>query len=349
MKVVVTGATGNVGTALVRRLGESASVDVILGVARRPPNLSAPKTDWVIANVARDDLRVHFHDADAVVHLAWLFQPTHRPQVTWDNNVFGTVRVLEAARAARVGTLVVASSVGAYSPNRGDDLVDETWPTHGCSPAAYSREKAYVERLLDAFEARNPDCRLVRMRPAFIFQKISATQQRRLFAGPLLPGSLVRPRLLPLLPFPQGLRFQALHADDAAEAYRLAVVGDIHGAFNLTADPDIRADDVAALMRARVGSVPPGLVRGALRLAWTSHLVPASPDLFDLVMQLPLMSSQRARDELGWSPRMSSRDAIQEFLTGLQTAADAPTPPLAAESGGRMRGKEFSTGVGSRP
>ncbi|WP_369028531.1 NAD-dependent epimerase/dehydratase family protein, partial [Nocardia farcinica] len=110
---------------------------------------------------------VLFRGADVVVHLAWLFQPTHRPLDTWRANVGGTARVLEAVAAARVPALVYASSVGAYSPCTDDRPVSESWPTEGWPGAAYMLEKAYVERLLDTFERQQPDCRVVRMRPAF--------------------------------------------------------------------------------------------------------------------------------------------------------------------------------------
>jgi nucleoside-diphosphate-sugar epimerase len=157
MRVVVVGATGNVGTSLVQSLAEEPAVSSVLGLARRLPAWQAPKTEWATADMSRDDLVPRFRSADVVVHLAWLFQPTHDPVTTWRVNVVGSSRVFQAVRQAEVPALVYASSVGAYSPGPKDRPVDESWPTHGWPTGAYSREKAYVERLLDAFEqARRP-------------------------------------------------------------------------------------------------------------------------------------------------------------------------------------------------
>lgn len=349
MRVVVTGATGNVGTALLRELGREDSVDSVLGLARRLPDLSLGKVAWATADVAEDPLEDHLAGADAVVHLAWLFQPTHRPDVTWNANVLGTQRVLDAAASSGVGKVVVASSVAAYSPRHDDRPVDESWATHGGGPAGYAREKAYVERLLDGFEKANPDIAVVRMRPAFIFQESSATQQRRLFGGPLVPGSLVRRGLLPAAPWPKGLRFQALHSDDAGAAYRLAVVKEVRGAFNLAADPVVDLQVAAELLDARIFEVPARMIRRGIGLAWAAHLVPAAPELFDVVMQLPLMDSGRAREELGWTPGATSREALADLLRGLQRGADGETAPLAEETSGALRSHEFETGVGTRP
>lgn len=237
MRVVVVGATGNVGTSLLSALEAEPSVTSVIGVARRMPGWRPGKTDWRQADVRRADLQEIFSGADAVVHLAWLFQPTHDPVATWNTNVLGSIRVFEAAARAGVSTLVYASSVGAYSPGPKDRPVDESWPTHGWPGAAYGREKAYVERVLDTFERDHPGIRVVRLRPGFIFKREAATEQRRLFAGPLLPQRLVRPETIRFIPDIPGLSFQALHTADAAEAYRLALTRAVSGAFNLAADP----------------------------------------------------------------------------------------------------------------
>jgi UDP-glucose 4-epimerase len=349
MRVVVVGATGNVGTSLVQSLAAEPAVTSVLGLARRLPAWQAPKTKWATADLSRDDLVPHFRGADVVVHLAWLFQPTHDPVTTWRVNVVGSDRVFQAVRRAEVPALVYASSVGAYSPGPKDRLVDESWPTHGWPTGGYTREKAYVERLMDAFEQEDPDRRVARLRPGFIFKRESASQQRRLFAGPLLPNRLVRPRVVPVVPDLPGLRFQALHSADAGEAYRLAVVRPVRGAFNVAADPVIDPQRLAELLGARTVRLPTSALRAGLAAAWRLHLVPASPYLFDAVLRLPLMDTTRARTELGWWPQHSSLDAMREFLEGLRAGAGMGTPPLSPASGGRLRAREVSTGVGRQP
>ena len=346
--MVVVGASGNIGTSVVAALADDPAVGSIVGVARRMPQWSAPKTRWVAADVAEDDLTEEFRGADVVIHLAWLFQPTHNPLTTWRANVLGSVRVFDAVARAGVPALVYSSSVGAYSPGPKDRGVDESWPTHGWPKAAYTREKAYLERVLDGFEPANPGVRVVRIRPGFVFKRESASEQRRLFAGPLLPNRLVRPNTVPVIPDLPGLRFQALHSADAAEAFRLAAARPVSGAFNIAADPVVDAALLAKCLDARVVPMPAWPVRTALSAAWRLHLVPASPGLFDAVLQLPIMDTGRARAELGWSPRHTSREAIEEFLRGLREGAGMPTPPLAAKAeGGRAR--EVATGVGQRP
>ncbi|MET7903632.1 NAD-dependent epimerase/dehydratase family protein [Streptomyces sp. NPDC005355] len=355
-RVVVVGATGNVGTSVVRALGEDPDIESIVGIARRIPAWSPPKTSWAEADIGRadsgleDDLVRHFEGADAVIHLAWLIQPSHRPAITWRTNVLGGVRVFEAVARAQVPVLVYASSVGAYSPGPPDHHpVDESWPTHGWPEAAYCREKAYMERVLDAFEPRHPRIRVVRMRPAFLFKEQSAAEQRRLFMGPFLPRRLIRSAFLPVVFDIPGLRLQVLHTDDAAQAYRLALGRQVRGAFNLAAEPPVDGQVLADILGARGVRIPRGAARSAMTTAWRLHLVPPSPQLFDAALRLPLMDTTRAHDELGWQPRHSAVETLEEFLSGLRHGTGMETAPLAPKlPGGRLR-EVMTTGVGQRP
>ncbi|WP_043615517.1 NAD-dependent epimerase/dehydratase family protein [Nonomuraea candida] len=349
MRVVVVGATGNVGTSVVRALAADADVTSIVGVARRLPGWRADRTDWRQADVATGDLTRIFDGADAVVHLAWLFQPTRDPATTWRANVLGSMRVFRAAAEAGVPALIHASSVGAYSPGPKDRPVDESWPTHGWPGAAYGREKAYVERVLDVFEHDHPNIRVVRMRPGFIFQRAAATEQRRLFGGPFVPRRLIKAGRVPFVPDIPGLRMQVLHAEDAAEAYRLAVTRPVRGAFNIAAEPPLDAHDLAALLGARTVPVSQGLARAAVAAGWHLRLVPAAPGLLELALRIPLMKTERAREVLGWRPKHSAQDAVRELFDGLYDGAGMDTAPLAPDGGPVARVRELATGVGRRP
>lgn len=313
LRVAVTGATGNIGTSVVQALSDDDRVRSIRGVARRRSTWSCPKLEMVTADVAEDDLDGVFADVDVIIHLAWLFQPTHDEVTTWRANVLGSLRVFEAAARSGAKALVYSSSVGAYSPGRDNTPVTESWPTHGWPGAAYTREKAYLERALDVVERDSPDLRVARLRPAFVFKREAASEQRRLFAGPLLPA-----------------------------------LTDARGAYNVAADPVVDTSIIAELLHARTVRVPAGPVRVALAAAWRLHLVPASPGLFDAVLRLPLMDSTRARVELGWSPRFTATEAVQEFLSGLAEGAGMATPPLRSRLSGGRRG-EMATGIGGRP
>jgi UDP-glucose 4-epimerase len=347
MKVAIVGATGNVGSALIRALERDERVREIVGIARRTPAHVPPKVVWKAADVGKDDLAPVFQGADVVVHLAWLIQPEHDPVVLEQVNVHGSRRVFEAAAAAGAGTLVYASSVGAYSPGPKSPAVDESHPTGGIESSIYSAQKAKVERILDAMEAAHPHLRVVRLRPGLIFQRDAASEIRRYFLGPFVPNVLLRRALLPVVPRAERLVFQAVHADDVAEAYRRVIAErDVRGAFNIAADPVLDPDELGRILGAKPVPVSPRVMRAAAGLAWRAHLIPASPGWVDMALGVPVMDTTRARTELGWTPAKTSGEALLELLDGLNSGAGGPTPPLDPHAGGRFRRREVQTGVG---
>ena len=348
MRVVIVGATGNVGTSVVEALVGDEKVESILGLARRPPAWSPPRTEWAAADVRDSDLVPHFRGADAVVHLAWLIQPSRDRAVTRTVNVAGSERVFRAVAQAGVPALVYASSVGAYSPGPKDRAVDESWPTDGIPSSFYSRDKAITERGLDRFEEAHPDVRVVRLRPALIFKRQAASEIRRYFAGPFLPSPLVRRELIPLVPRLERLRFQAVHSRDVGEAYRLAVTRDVRGPFNVAADPVLDPDRLGRILRARPVPAPPAALRAGAWLSWRLRLQPTPPGWLDMALGVPIMDVTRARTELGWQPRHGADEALLELLDGMRESAGMETPPLEPGAGGPLRVRELITGVGKR-
>lgn len=348
MRVLVTGATGNVGTSVLDSLAAEPAVREVVGLARRLPDLEQPKVRWVQADVTSSRLAPLFEAADAVIHLAWAIQPSHDEPTMERINVGGSERVFAAVAAAKVPSLIHASSVGAYSPGPKESRVRESWPTAGIPTSAYSRHKVRVERLLDRFESEHPATRVVRMRPGLTFKAEAASEIRRLFAGPLLPSFLVRPRLIPAVPRVPRLRFQAVHAGDVGDAYCRAAVGDAAGAFNLAAEPVIGPEQLGELLGARPVSLPARALRAAADLSWRLHLQPADAGWVDLALGVPLMDASRAREELSWSPATSSLDALAELLNGIRRRAGGPTPPLDSRSGGPARLGEIASGVGQK-
>lgn len=334
MRVVVTGATGNVGTSVLRSLSRDPAITEILGLARRIPELQVPKTRFVAADVTRDDLVSLFRGAEVVVHLAWRLQPSRDEKALERVNVRGSRRVFAAVADAAVPRLVYASSVGAYAAGPKDRFVDESWPATGIATSVYSRQKAAVEDSLDRLERERPNLRVTRLRPGLIFKRTAGSEVKGLFIGKYWPKWLFRRSLVPVVPDTPGLRFQAVHSFDAGEAYRLAVLSGERGAFNIAADPVLDPDVLADTLHARKLPLSRQLLRQLGAGSYRLHLHPADPGWLDLALNVPLMDSSRARRELGWHPKRSSREALLELFEGLRHGAGLPTAPLSPQAAG---------------
>ncbi|WP_033438259.1 NAD-dependent epimerase/dehydratase family protein [Saccharothrix sp. NRRL B-16314] len=332
MRIVVTGATGNLGTALLRRLRDEPDV-VVHGISRRPPENEPPyDVEWTPVDLAREgaeELLVEvFRRADAVVHLAWLIQPSHDERALFRTNVAGSDRVFTAAVKAGVPHLVHMSSVGAYSPAAKDHTVDESWPTDGVSTSYYSRHKAAVEHLLDRVERDQPGLVVTRVRPGLVLQPDAAAEIKRYFLGPLVPHGLFKLKL-PVLPLPRAMVLQFVHADDVADALVKILATKAEGAFNLVADPVVTPQVLAEVMGGRHVPIPPTALRTAARVSWRLRLQPTSHGWVDLALTAPLLDATKAATRLGWSPRHNARDTLKQLLDGLgRKEGLQPSPPL---------------------
>jgi UDP-glucose 4-epimerase len=313
MRVVVTGATGNIGTALLEWLDGRAEV---VGVTRHVPPEST--IEWhpvdIGAPAAPAALTRAFAGADAVVHLAWHIVPGHERDAQARTNLTGMRNVLDAMRLAGVPHLVHLSSAAVYSPRDGDTRATESWPRRGVAGSSYSQDKVAAEDLLD----RVTGLRITRIRPPAVMQPVSSGRLVRMALGPVAPlVRIVRGRL-PVLPLPSDATIQVTDAADVADLVGRAVLARAEGAFNVANEPVLTPAVVARLLGGRHVPVPRGLLRRAAGATWRLRVQPLDPSWVDLLLDVPLLDCTRARDELGWRPAHAGR------LTLLATRRAAP-------------------------
>ncbi|KJK42136.1 hypothetical protein UK23_38505 [Lentzea aerocolonigenes] len=283
MRIVVTGGSGNVGTALRRHLDfEDVGVDVR----------------------ALSSLRDAIRGADVVVHLAWAIKPTDH-----QTNVDGSEHVLAACIKEEVGHLICASSVAAYAPAARYERVDESWPTTGIPGSTYSAHKVRLEEMISRYPL---PCTVIR--PCGIAQASAAQQLRR-----WLLSRWLSPRLLPLLPVPlwTGLRLQLVHSDDVARAIVEIVRRRALGAFNLASEPVLTAPMIADRVGAARLPVPYPVIEKLAGATAKLRLQPLTPEWVRMADQAPLVRTTRAHQDLEWWPEHDARDVLSEVVTAM--------------------------------
>ncbi|MFI9408219.1 NAD-dependent epimerase/dehydratase family protein [Nocardia gamkensis] len=339
MKVVVTGASGNVGTALLRAL--QADGCEIVGIARRVPDRAREPYSpvrWVSCDIGLagsvETLRAACAGADVLVHLAWAIHPRRGDPPMRRTNSIGTDNVLLAVAEAAVPQLIAASSCAAYTPAERWRRVSEGWRLSGVPGSAYSLSKAELETKLDRFEARHPEIRTARIRPCGIAQAESAAELADWILPPWLPRWLLGRRLLPV-PLWRDFRLQLVHSSDVASAIRCIAHHRAAGAFNLAAEPCLGADALAAAFGGYRLPAPRRALDAAARTGWRTGLLPLHPAWLTLADRACLIDSSQARRVLGWAPRFGAHEICAELVSAMRAGQTGHSAPLAPSR--RMR------------
>jgi nucleoside-diphosphate-sugar epimerase len=312
----------------------------VLGVVRRPPDPVPPydAADWVSLDLARDDatgrLTVLFEGVDAVVHLAWAFQPARNADYLARATVGATAAVLRAADAAGVPHLVHMSSIGVYSPVHRiagtPAAVREAHARLGC-PHCRTAARKWLRSDAWTTTSRPPrraarHTAVARLRPGLILQRAAGSALLRYGTPAWFPSAVLD--AVPVLPLDRRLTFSAVHSDDVAAAVLAVLSRRATGAFNLAAEPPLTRDDVAGALGARPRHVPMSVVRAATAVTWRARLQPLDPGWMDLAADSPLLDSNRARTELGWVLTVDARDALREAVSGMREQAWSDSPAL---------------------
>jgi nucleoside-diphosphate-sugar epimerase len=304
LTVAVTGPTGELGRAFLRALEAEPKVGRVIGMARRPFDPSPlKKIEYRRGDVLNlDDVNDLVAEADVLVHLAFIIlggrDETRAINLTGSRNVF---------RAANhVKRLVYTSSVAAYGfhSDNPQPLTEDVRP-RGSERFYYSAQKAELERVLDE-EVHDTDAYV--LRPCIV-----AGPDAQLLLRELPQNRLPGPSL-PLMLNP-GTPFQLVHHDDVAQALVAATLGKgSPGAYNLAGEGTVTFADLAKALGWLSLPVPRPLL-GVASLGASLPLVPSLAQWVNAARVPVVMDTTKARTELGWKPRYSSRETLTELVT----------------------------------
>lgn len=321
MKLLVTGSSGHLGEALVRILGEEGHEVTGLDI------LSSPSTSVVGSIADRDCVRRCVAGADAVVHAATLHKPhvgSHERSEFVETNITGTLNLLEEAVAAGVGRLVFTSTTSTFgralTPAEGEPAA---WITEGVIPVPrniYGVTKRAAEDLCELFW-RDHGLPCVILRTSRFFPE---PDDRDEFRDSYDNLNMKVNELLN----------RRVDLEDVVSAHLLALarapaIG--FGRYVISATTPFAQSDLRAIR-----DDLPAVVR---------RLFPDYEDLYAARgwRMFPSIErvyvNQRARRELGWSPRFDFRYALDRLAEG----AD-PRSPLALAIGAKGY-HAVSTGV----
>jgi UDP-glucose 4-epimerase len=305
MRYVITGGSGYIGTRLVDFLSRREDTERIVICDVAPPRGYKPKTQYERLDV-RDRIAVRSvlerSRADALVHLAFIFNPLHDEQLMYDVDVNGTHNVLEAAADAGTAQVLVTTSVAAYGafPDNPVPLTEDD-PVRGVASFSYARDKTESDRLCQLWAKTHPERVMTIVRPAIVF-------------GPNVDNYLVRlwtkqPFVVDVGSLDQPLQF--VHENDVVEAITGLLLGRHAGPFNVAGSGTISSRVCAELIGTPIRRLPLRAYRGLARAMWAARLSESPPGSIEFALYPWIVSTDKLRKTTGWSPAHTSRETFE--------------------------------------
>ena len=306
-RIAVTGATGYVGTVLIRHLVEREDVGGILAIDVREPTSSfGAKVSFV-----RQDVSEPFpglfadHEVDTAVHLAYVLRQGRDRETNRRVNVGGTRNTLDACRRGGVGRIVYLSSTSVYGAHPDNpDVPTEDTPPRPIAGFHYSEDKLESERLLDEFASAYSGAAVCVLRCCPIM-------------GPNADNFIARAFDRPFLVAVSGANppMQLIHEEDVVRCLAQVAMGDAEGLYNMAGAGSIRWHEMAAARGRPVISLPAWLLYPATQLTWALRLQSDSPAMgLDFVRYPWLAGTEKIARETGFRPQFSSRDAWESHV-----------------------------------
>jgi UDP-glucose 4-epimerase len=308
-RVLITGVSTFLGLRLAKRLENDDSVEHLVGVDLHEPPIPVEGMEFIRVDI-RNPLVSRVLEAtkvDTLVHTNVASSPARvggRSQMK-ENNVIGTMQLLAAAqRAERINRVIMKSSTAVYGYGPGEpSILTEDHAARQVDLKGYGKDCAEAEQYVRDFGRRRPDVDLTILRTQNVVGPTARTSITQFLGLPVIPSALgFDPRL------------QFLHEEDAVEAlYQAIATDDASGIFNIAGDGIVYLSKAARLLgKVQVPILLPAAQMTASILRRLGR-VDFPTDQLNLIVYGRVVSTERARATLGFSPRFTSEDALLDF------------------------------------
>jgi threonine 3-dehydrogenase len=312
MSVLVTGATGLIGMALVRMLVENNEENVV-AFHRNPTKRNLDDLADRIT-IVQGDLGVFSHILEVVetyrpriiYHLgAMLTQPSDNdPPVAFQANVAGLFYLLESARLNHVEQVLFASSIGSYGLDIPGKIVDDF--TLQRPTSLYGASKLFGEGLGRFYKQKyGVDFRCIRY-PGVLGPGFRTPSMARPFSRLVEESVAGRPYSLKMAP---DVKHTLLYYKDAALAMiRLAQVPpeNVRMVCYLVKgiEPDLTVQEMVDMVKNRIPEA---------KLSFDPN-----PELTQQYDDIPSYDDRVAREEWGWKPQYDYKTSLDDFISELR-------------------------------
>ncbi len=309
-RTAVLGSASFLGAHLLRRLAARLprqsviSIDIaappptLAGVRHRHVDLTRPASDQELLDVLKEE------DVGTLLHFGLLTNPSRDSTYAHELEAIGSLSVFSAAAAAGVKHVVMRSFTALYGARgQNPNFLAEEAPLYANPSLGWLRDKCEAERHASSFARRFPEMAVTVLRFAPLFGPGVHTFYTSLFDKRLVPVVMGYDPLV-----------QLLHPEDALDAIDHALARPYRGPVNVVPRSPIPLLTALLLSEKVPMPVPHPLAYTGADLLWRAGVGVAPGGFVDFARFLFVADGQRARAELDFTARYTSREALESYL-----------------------------------
>jgi len=306
MKILITGAAGDIGTRLVEFFSNQKNVELFT------TDLSKPKIQGGYEHKDFDVRDPNFFDwvkevsPQVVVHLASIVSlPANMSRGdAHDIDVVATEKLMATCVAVGVEKVVVTSSGAAYGYWQDNARwLTEDMPVRGNDDYFYSSHKRQVEELMAAYRSKHPQLKQVVLRPGTVLGPNFQNPITNMFAQKKITG--IKGTDSP---------FVIIWVDDLVAYLIEAALSDVEGIYNVAGDGTLSLQRIAKRLNKPFLELPAWFMRGMLTILKPLGLSQYGPEQVKFIEFRPVLDNKKIKHGFKHQPAKSTEQAFESFL-----------------------------------
>ena len=306
MKILITGAAGDIGSRLVDYFQNDNHVDLYttaLNDLAKGIFSTHKKCD------IRDDAFIQWVKEikpNVIIHLASIIQlPVGMSrEEAFEIDVIATENLIKAAIDVGVHKFVVTSSGAAYGYwHDNPQWLSEEMPVRGNEDYFYSSHKRQVEEMLTRYRSSHPQLKQVVLRPGTVLGPN--------FNNPIT--NMFRKKIITGIAGSQS-PFVIIWVDDLVAYLIEAAKSDVQGVFNVAGDGTLTLKEIARFLNKPYFSLPSWFLRTALWLLKPLGLSQYGPEQVKFIEFRPVLTNKKIKQDFLHQPEKTTKQAFISFI-----------------------------------
>jgi UDP-glucose 4-epimerase len=306
MKILITGAAGDIGSRLVDVFQKDETIELYTTALH---SLASDIKSIHKAFDIRDENFIEWVKQikpDVIIHLASIIQlpETMSREQAHDVDVKATQKLLDAAVSIGVKKIVVTSSGAAYGYwSDNPQWLTEDMPVRGNDDYFYSSHKRQVEEMLAAYREKYPQLQQVVLRPGTVLGPNFENPITNIFSKNIITG--IAGSKSP---------FVIIWVDDLVAYLIEAATTGVTGVFNVAGDGTLTLKQIAKHLNKPYLGIPSGLLRGMLRILKPLGLSQYGSEQVKFIEFRPVLSNKKIKKVFKHQPEKTTEQAFFSFL-----------------------------------